>query len=114
MTRYSFMVTDGPDLGRTFDLEEGLTILGRIEVSLPEDPEGSRRWTLIDKTVSRTHAQLEYNVPGAPILTHLSETNDTMIDGRKVKHEILQPGQTLRLGQTTLEMQMESGWARKP
>ena len=108
------MVTDGPDLGRTFDLEEGLTILGRIEVSLPEDPEGSRRWTLIDKTVSRTHAQLEYNVPGAPILTHLSETNDTMIDGRKVKHEILQPGQTLRLGQTTLEMQMESGWARKP
>jgi pSer/pThr/pTyr-binding forkhead associated (FHA) protein len=113
MPEYSFMVTDGPDLGRSFVLEEGLTLIGRIESSLPEDPPHSRRWTLIDKTVSRTHAQLHLSHPGAPLLTHLSQTNDTFVDGRKVDEELLQPGQTVRLGQTTLEVQMESGWVRK-
>lgn len=113
MPEYSFLVTDGPDLGRTFTLEQGVTLIGRIETSQPEDPPGSRRWTLIDKTVSRTHAQLQLDDPGAPKLMHLSQTNETYVDGRKIEEEILQPGQTVRLGQTTMEMAMESGWVRK-
>jgi pSer/pThr/pTyr-binding forkhead associated (FHA) protein len=113
MPEYSFIVTDGPDLGRTFTLEEGATLIGRGEFSMPEDPPGSRRWTLIDKTVSRTHARLDLADPGAPLLTHLSQTNDTYVDDRKIFEETLQPGQTVRLGQTTLEVQMESGWVRK-
>lgn len=113
MPEYSFMVTDGPDLGRSFTLEPGVTLIGRIESSIAEDPPESRRWTLIDKTVSRTHAQLSYADPGAPQLKHLSGTNDTFVDGRKVQEETLQPGQTVRLGQTTLEVLMESGWVRK-
>jgi pSer/pThr/pTyr-binding forkhead associated (FHA) protein len=113
MPEYSFLVTDGPDLGRSFVLEEGATLVGRGETLLPEDPPDSRRWTLIDKTVSRTHARLDLSDPGAPILTHLSQTNDTYVDGRKVYEETLQPGQTVRMGQTTLEVHMESGWVRK-
>ena len=38
MPQYSFMITDGPDLGRTFILEEGVTLLGRGEGNLPDDP----------------------------------------------------------------------------
>lgn len=113
MPEYSFMITDGPDLGRTFTLEEGVTLLGRGEGNLPGDPPNSRRWTLIDKTVSRTHAQIWLADPGAPKLTHLSGTNDTYVDGRKISEETLQPGQTVRMGQTTMEVQMESGWVRK-
>jgi pSer/pThr/pTyr-binding forkhead associated (FHA) protein len=113
MPEYSFMITDGPDLGRSFTLEEGITLVGRGDGRLPGDPPNSRRWTLIDKTVSRTHAQITLSEPGAPQLTHMSQTNDTYVDGRKIEQETLQPGQTVRMGQTTMEVQMESGWARK-
>jgi predicted component of type VI protein secretion system len=113
MPDYIFEITDGPDLGRIFHLELGTTLLGRGEGRLPGDPPDSRRWTLIDKTVSRTHARIELAEPGAPRLTHLSETNDTFVDGRKIQEETLQPGQTVRMGQTTMQVQMESGWVRK-
>lgn len=113
MPEYNFTITDGPDLGRMFTLETGITLVGRGEGTLPDDPPNSRRWTLIDKTVSRTHAQLSLDDPGAPRLTHLSGTNDTYVDGRKILEETLQPGQTVRMGQTTMEVQMESGWARR-
>lgn len=110
MGLYSFMVTDGPDLGRTFDLEPGLTIVGRLKKTRPYDPEGSRRWGLIDKTVSRSHIMLEWHEPGAPIMKHLSETNFTYIDGTLVEETILSNGQTIRMGQTTMEVQFESEW----
>lgn len=107
---YSFMVTDGPDLGRSFDLEPGLTIVGRLKKIRPSDPEGSRRWSLIDKTVSRSHIMLEWHDPCAPILKHLSETNFTYVDGRVVEEEIVQNGQVIRMGQTTMEVQFEPEW----
>lgn len=108
MVKYSFVVADGPDLGRTFDLEPGITLVGRLKEATPNDPEGSRRWTLLDKTVSRTHSELSWNQPGAPTLTHLSATNDTYLDGRRIKEETLQPGQAIRMGQTILVVQMEA------
>lgn len=108
MVKYTFVVADGPDLGRTFDLEPGVTLLGRLNEATPNDPEGSRRWTLMDKTVSRTHSEVSWAQPGAPLLTHLSATNDTYLDGRRIKEETLQPGQAIRMGQTVLIVQMEA------
>lgn len=108
MPYYSFMIVDGPDLGRSLTLEEGVTLIGRADRALPEDPPGSQRWTLIDKTVSRTHAQVCLSSPGAPVLTHLSQTNATTVDGRRIACETLQPGQIVQMGTTRLEVQMES------
>ncbi len=112
MASFQLMVTDGPDLGRTIPLEDGTTLVGRFESSHPHDPVGSRRLTLIDKTVSRTHAQIYLSPFEGPNLVHLSETNDTFVNGEKVVEITLLPGNVIRMGQTTMELQQESGWVR--
>ena len=112
MASFQFMVTEGPDLGRAIPLEDGVTLVGRFESSHPDDPAGSRRLTLIDKTVSRTHAQIYLSPFEGPNLRHLSETNDTFVDGKKVSEVTLVPGQVVRMGQTAMELQKESGWVR--
>lgn len=104
MNSYIFTVLEGPDIGRTLELEVGKTVLGRQ--ALPDD-EVSRVfcWTFIDKTVSRSHAEIRLADPGVPILRHLSATNDTFVDGRKITEENLQPGQVIRMGQTVVLME---------
>lgn len=119
MVGYSFLVTDGPDQGRVFVLDVGVTILGRLDTSAPEDPAGSVRWTLTDPAVSRTHAQITWDGGTPPVLVHLSTTNATLLNGRIVTGQSLEHGQslkdkqTLRMGQTGLEVQeveVDSGW----
>lgn len=119
MVGFSFLVTDGPDQGRTFVLQPGITIIGRLDASSPEDPRGSVRWTLTDPAVSRTHAQITWDGHQAPVLVHLSTTNATLLNGRIVTGQSLEHGQSLanghhlRLGQTTFEVQQSlstSSW----
>lgn len=119
MTGYSFLVIDGPDIGKAFTLTAGVTILGRLGTSAPEDPPGSVRWTLTDPAISRTHAQITWDGENSPILIHLSTTNATLLNGRLVTGQALGGGQsltaghTLRLGQTELEVSSSDsgvGW----
>lgn len=111
MVGYSFLVTDGPDLGRTFVLTPGATIIGRLDTAASDDPPGSTRWTLTDPAVSRTHAQINWDGTHAPVLVHLSTTNATLLNGRIVTGQSLEQGQSLqdkqnlRMGQTGLEVQ---------
>ena len=111
MVGFNFLVADGPDLGRTFSLLPGITIIGRLDASLPDDPRGSVRWTLTDPAVSRTHAQITWDGYDPPVLVHLSTTNATLLNGRIVTGQSLEQGQSLaqghllRLGQSTLEVQ---------
>lgn len=106
------MVTDGPDLGRTFVLTSGVTIIGRLDTSASDDPPNSTRWTLTDPAVSRTHAQITWDGDGPPVLVHLSTTNATLLNGRIVTGQSLEQGQSLqdkqnlRMGQTGLEVQV--------
>jgi pSer/pThr/pTyr-binding forkhead associated (FHA) protein len=119
MVGYSFLVTDGPDLGRSFVLATGVTIIGRLDTSAADDPPGSCRWTLTDPAVSRTHAQITWDGEGPPVLVHLSTTNATLLNGRIVTGQSLEQGQSLqdkqnlRMGQTGLEVQVverDSAW----
>jgi pSer/pThr/pTyr-binding forkhead associated (FHA) protein len=104
MNSYIFTILEGPDIGRTMDLKVGKTFLGRQSIS--DDEENKVYcWTLIDKTVSRTHAEIVLTDPGVPVLKHLSATNDTFVDGRKVTQENLQDGQVIQMGQTAILME---------
>ena len=104
MNCYVFTVLEGPDIGRTMELKLGKTYLGRQTVS-DDDENQVYWWTLIDKTVSRTHAEIHLANPGVPVLKHLSVTNDTFVDGRKVTEENLQDGQVIQMGQTAILME---------
>lgn len=112
MRSYVFTVLEGPDIGRSIELKLGRTLIGRA----PSEPESGtlHHWTLMDRTVSRVHAELFLADPGVPILKHLSTTNDTFVDGRRVEQENLQDGHILRLGQTVIGMEvvLKGGGAR--
>lgn len=107
MTTYAFTVTDGPDTGRTLTLKVGTTYLGRLGTR-DDDDFRIYSWVVNDKTVSRTHAEIGLAESGEPILRHISETNATFVDGRSIMRETLKPGQTIRIGQTSIRMDGET------
>lgn len=98
-------ILEGPDIGRTLVLGLGKTLIGRYPIKMAQE-EQCQSWTLIDKTVSRVHAEITLADPGVPILKHLSSTNDTYIDGRKIEQENLQDGQVVQMGQTVMLMEV--------
>lgn len=113
MARYSFFTTDGPDKGKTFNLEPGVTLLGRRDTAAGDDPTESKRWVLTDPAVSRTHARIDWDGENSPVLIHLSSTNATLLDGKIVTGLTLEEGSQLsngnkiRMGQTGFEVQEE-------
>lgn len=100
--KYTLIVLDGPDMGATHVLQPGVTMIGRLSSADSFDPTGFNRWELSDKTVSRTHCEISFSDVGAPILTHLSLTNKTYLNGEIVEDCFLEDGQCFGLGQTKI------------
>jgi pSer/pThr/pTyr-binding forkhead associated (FHA) protein len=88
------VVIAGPDEGRSFDLDEGQTlVLGRGEKTDTR---------LKDPQVSRTHCQVE--IKGGEVrLVDSGSRSGTMVNGKKVDHYSLKPGDVIQLGGTRLE-----------
>src|SRR4051794_8522005 len=84
-------VTAGPDMGRTFDLTEGGTlVIGRGEKS---------NTRLIDGTASRLHCELRWE-GGKFLLVDLDSVGGTMVNGRKVKEHDLKHDEEFQIGGT--------------
>lgn len=93
----TLVVTAGVDSGREFLLIPSPMKIGRhIENYI----------NLTDPKVSREHALLEFNsVKKQFILKDLSSTNGTYLNDHRIsKEERVKPGDTIRIGDTTLEM----------
>lgn len=103
MTRYWFTIIDGHDQDMSLELKPGLNLLGRSSSARPSDPPGSHRMTIEDGAVSRTHCKVQWDLGKPPVLTHLSETNETLINGESVLDFELQGGETLEVGSTVLQ-----------
>ena len=56
-----------------------------------------------DINVSRTHAELRYEQPGVWVLTDLGSTNGTVVNGRQITSQVLQGGETIVMGMTSLQ-----------
>jgi pSer/pThr/pTyr-binding forkhead associated (FHA) protein len=106
MTSYTFTFTvvEGPDSGQTMTLKVGKTYLGRLRIS-DDEVHLIYCWALGDKTVSRTHAEISLVESEMPILRHITETNPTFVDGRRILREQLKPGQIIKIGQTSIRME---------
>ena len=102
MRQFWFMVVKGTNEGRRLDLEHGITLLGRLEEATAQDPPGSRRWTIHDPTVSRTHCAITWTQGKAPVITHLSATNDTLVGGERIKEQELKGGDSVQIGLTQM------------
>ncbi|HXD58917.1 MAG TPA: FHA domain-containing protein [Thermoleophilaceae bacterium] len=90
-------VVDGPSAGRELLVEQELTI-GRTETgpgSLGNDPE-----------ISRQHARLRRLESGEILVEDLGSTNGTFVNGARIDApRVLGPGDTIKLGQTTLQLE---------
>jgi DNA-binding NtrC family response regulator len=103
---YSLTVVEGPDRGLRFDLDGATSraFLGKgpaCELKLA-DPEVSRRHAVFDSS----------EVPLR--LTDLSSTNGTFVNGVKVIDAHLFGGEAVRIGQTTLRVELVSSAERVP
>jgi pSer/pThr/pTyr-binding forkhead associated (FHA) protein len=90
----SVVVTSGPEAGRRVELGQEVAI-GRQDADLVvEDPE-----------VSRRHAVLRHS-GGSLVVEDLDSTNGTFVKGERIRKPIaVGPGDQVRVGRTTLEIE---------
>src|SRR5208283_4596273 len=83
--------------GRAHELNVDRTTIGRVEDNL---------FQIAEASVSSHHC--EVHLRGTEVLIRdLNSTNGTFINGEKVTESPLKPGQTLRLGNVELKLEVE-------
>ncbi|MBN1574101.1 MAG: VWA domain-containing protein [Deltaproteobacteria bacterium] len=83
-------ITKGPDKGKSFNLKEERTKIGRT---------GANDISLSDDTISREHAVID-NEDGRYRLTDLASTNGTFVDGKKVSTRVIKDSDKIGFGDT--------------
>ena len=82
--------------GRACELQTDRTTIGRVE---------DNTFQIADPSVSSHHC--EVHLRGSEILIRdLNSTNGSFINGEKITESVLKPGQTLRLGQVELKLEI--------
>jgi hypothetical protein len=91
--------TEGPLSGESYPV-----LIGRVRLGKSPSVEGSATlMTLADPYMSRSHAAIEAGTGGA-VLLDLGSTNGTFVNGARVERAILQNGDQVRMGRTTLRV----------
>ncbi|HEY8073548.1 MAG TPA: sigma 54-interacting transcriptional regulator [Labilithrix sp.] len=98
-------VTEGPDRGKTiaFDASAPSSVLVGTSPAC--------QLQVADREVSRRHASLEV-VPGGIRLTDLDSTNGTFVDRVRVYAALLSGGEIVRVGSTSLSIDLEESRRR--
>lgn len=89
-------VTEGPHQGARFEVSQDRVIIGRGQADV----------VILDPKISRQHAVLEWTEEGYRLTDHGS-VNGCLVNGKPVKSCLVAPGDTIRLGGTTLKMAMK-------
>jgi len=96
-------VKSGPDVGKTFELSEDSTTIGR------ECPEGI---TINDQGASRKHAEI-FKIGEMYFVKDLDSKNGTYVNDEMITEEILQIGDKIRIGQTLFVIEDAPGEVAK-
>jgi pSer/pThr/pTyr-binding forkhead associated (FHA) protein len=83
--------------GRTHELKADKTTIGRVE---------DNTFQIAEASVSSHHAEVLLRGNDV-VIKDLNSTNGTFINGEKIDESVLKPGQTLRLGQIELRLEVE-------
>jgi hypothetical protein len=90
------LIVDGRR-GQSYRVAPGLTVIGRQQ---------GCQVVLTDAAASRRHAQVA-NDNGVFTLTDLGSTNGTLVNGARATSVVLQPGDRITIGATTLELRAD-------
>jgi two-component system, cell cycle response regulator len=88
-----FVVLTGGQAGRMYKLEGNEAVIGRITDAII---------CIEDDGVSRRHAKLVRQSDGTVMLVDLGSTNGTFCNGAKVDNRVLQDGDKIQIGTTTI------------
>ena len=83
--------------GRTHELNVDRTTIGRVE---------DNAFQIADPSVSSHHCEILLR-GGEIVIRDLNSTNGSFINDARVMESVLKPGQTLRLGQVELKLEVE-------
>ena len=92
-------VTNGPQKGNKFPVSNGETLVIGRNKTLDAN--------LTDRSVGRLHCRVVMQADKA-ILLNLSKTSGTLVNGKKVEEQELQPGDIVQVGLTRLEFKWTS------
>lgn len=93
------IVIDGPDRGRIFALDGGLTkTIGRGQASDTR---------IEDPRISRVHCRVEFRA-GQPYLVDAGSTGGTYVGNQRIDEHPLKPGDVFQLGDTKIRFALES------
>src|SRR6516162_5089338 len=97
--RGQLVVIAGPDLGRSFSLVDGQTlVLGRGQ---------NTESRLKDPAISRVHCQVQVD-GGKILLSDAGSSSGTQVNGKKLSaSQELRPGDVISLGSTQVRYQLE-------
>jgi len=95
--RPRLVARSGPLAGRTIELRDGETTIGR-DPSCDVPLEG-------DDTVSRLHASLTVDSSGGVIITDQGSTNGTFVNGQRVTRTSLKRGDRLKIGESIFDVE---------
>lgn len=90
-------VVEGPDQNREFALDRFRTVIGRRNADI----------ILNDPRVSRQHALIE-RYRDRILVKDLGSSNGTRVDGRSIEIEVLSAGNRIQVGDSILEVLVES------
>ena len=102
-TTVELIVAAGPEAGKTFDVGERRTVIGRRKGDI----------LIRDVEISGTHCVIEIDERGNVSITDLDSTNGTYVNGKRVQRSELHNNDRLTLGQSkvTVRLKGEAGAA---
>lgn len=89
--RPTLLAIAGPALGKMFEVGEEMVIGRSHEASI----------VIIDDGISRRHCKLIRRREGH-VLLDMDSTNGVFVNGKRVREQVLQPGDRIRVGSTTI------------
>lgn len=100
-TTVELIVAAGPEAGKTFDVGERRTVIGRRKGDI----------LIRDVEISGTHCVIEIDDRGNVSITDLDSTNGTYVNGKRVQRSELRNNDRLTLGQSkvTVRFKGEAG-----
>lgn len=90
--------------GRSYELTVDKTTIGRVE---------DNTFQIAEASVSSHHCEVLLRGTDV-VVKDLNSTNGTFLNGEKISETVLKPGQTLRLGQVELRLEVEGASASTP
>lgn len=88
-----FVVLAGSSVGEMFKLTDGNTVIGRS---------GDADITIVDEGISRRHCEVNMQPSDGVVIRDRNSTNGTFVNGKRVDDRVLENGDKVQLGSTTI------------